>query len=300
MANVYFDSTMTDDERRRLLYAGDIFVYRPSQATRELVDLAQSMLDAAFAPLDPELAQHSLPVGEFAGRLAVLKPQFIHHPECKRLLPKILDSLGCSLERTYFDVPRLRTSTSSDYLTTGIAYAFHPHRDTWYSAPLCQINWWIPVSVPRSDNCLAFHPRYFAAGVKNSSETYNYQEWNKSSRFSAAGQIGTDTRVQPKALESVEMQPDLRLLPPPGGIILFSAAQLHSSVPNTSGRTRLSIDFRTVHLEDAEQLRGARNVDSRCTGTTMQDYLRGTDLEHLPASAQKPYETGPQPPQRGF
>jgi hypothetical protein len=28
--------------------------------------------------------------------------------------------------------------------------------------------------------------------------------------------------------------------------------------------------------------RGAFNIDSRCTGTTMRDYLRCTDLEHLP------------------
>ncbi len=30
-------------------------------------------------------------------------------------------------------------------LIGGIAYAFHAHRDTWYSAPMCQINWWIPI-----------------------------------------------------------------------------------------------------------------------------------------------------------
>jgi hypothetical protein len=67
-----------------------------------------------------------------------------------------------------------------------------------------------------------------------------------------------------------------------GGITLFSAAQMHSTVPNTSGRTRFSIDFRTVHLDDAATRRGAPNLDSACTGTTMGDYLRGGDLEHLP------------------
>ena len=33
----------------------------------------------------------------------------------------------------------LRTSTSDDYLTSGISYSFHPHRDTWYSAPFSQL-----------------------------------------------------------------------------------------------------------------------------------------------------------------
>ena len=72
----------------------------------------------------------------------------------------MLEERGCDPERTYFDVPRLRTSTSNDYLTTGIAFAFHPHRDTWYSAPFSQINWWIPIYPVVADNVMAFHPQY--------------------------------------------------------------------------------------------------------------------------------------------
>jgi len=69
---------------------------------------------------------------------------------------------------------------------------------------------------------------------------------------------------------------------PVAGMMLFSAAQMHSTVPNNSGRTRFSIDFRTVNLDDAVARRGAANIDSECTGTTMGDYLRGTDLAHVP------------------
>jgi hypothetical protein len=54
-------------------------------------------------------------------------------------------------------------------------------------------------------------------------------------------------------------------------------------VPNTSPVTRYSIDFRTVHVDDVTGRVGAANVDSKCTGTTMGDYLRGSDLAHLPA-----------------
>ena len=57
----------------------------------------------------------------------------------------MLTELGCNLAKTYFDVPRMRTAFPGDYLKSGIAYAFHPHRDTWYSAPFCQINWWMPI-----------------------------------------------------------------------------------------------------------------------------------------------------------
>jgi hypothetical protein len=293
MAAIHYDAKLTDDERRARLYAGDIFVYSPVPETLELVELSRSMLAEAFGERDPELAQYSMTVDAFVTLLGELKPRFIHHPDCKRLLPAILARLGCDQQKTYFDVPRMRSATSNDYLSTGIAYAFHPHRDTWYSAPVCQINFWLPVFPLTADNCMAFHPRYFSQGLRNSSNTYNYQEWNRSSRFNAAKFIGVDTRVQPKALEPVELEPDLRLLPPPGGLIIFSAAQLHSTVPNTSGRTRYSCDFRTVNLDDVAGFRGARNVDSRCTGTTMGDYLRCTDLAHLPSQVTAPYEAGP-------
>ncbi|MGH8232146.1 MAG: hypothetical protein ACRESY_10015 [Steroidobacteraceae bacterium] len=293
MPVVHYDSLLSDEQRRLKLYDGDLFVYSPVAESLELVQFARTLLADAFGGRDPEYAQFEMPVEEFAHLLGELKPRFIHHPECKRLLPAMLARLGCDPQATYFDVPRMRSATSNDYLSTGIAYAFHPHRDTWYSAPFCQINWWLPVFPLTRDNCMAFHPRYFSHGVRNSSNIYNYQEWNRSSRFNAAQHVGVDTRQQPKALDPVELEPDVRLLPPPGGVILFSAAQLHSTVPNTSGRTRYSIDFRVVNLEDVEAQSGARNVDSRCTGSTMGDYLRCSDLEHLPPAAIAPYDSGP-------
>jgi hypothetical protein len=295
MTAVHYDALIPDEQRRERLYAGDLFVYGPSQASLKLVALARQMLTQAFAPLDPRDAQHHFAVAKYAEILGELKPRFIHHPECKKLLPEMLKSLGCDAEETYFDVPRLRTATSHDYLSTGIAYAFHPHRDTWYSAPFCQINWWLPVYPLTNDDCMAFHPQYWSSAVRNTSHIYNYQEWNRQSRFSAAKQIGKDDRPQPKALEVIEPVPDIRLLPPVGGMIVFSGAQLHSTVPNTSGRTRVSIDFRTVNASDAARRHGAPNVDSRCTGSTMADYLRSSDLSHLPDDVMKLYAAGPPP-----
>jgi hypothetical protein len=175
----------------------------------------------------------------------------------------------------------MRTATSDNYLTTGIAYAFHPHRDTWYSAPMCQLNWWMPIYAIEPANAMAFHPHYWSAPVRNGSREYNYAEWNRTSRLEAAKHIKSDTRKQPKPEEPMALDPQVRLIPPPGGIIVFSGAQMHSTVPNDSGRTRYSIDFRTVHLDDVLAHRGAINVDAECTGTTMRDYLRGTDLEHI-------------------
>lgn len=296
MVAIWTDPGFDDDARRAAIYRGDLVVLSPSAASLQLVDFARQHLTEAFGGLDPREAQDHVQVERYAEILATAKPAFIHHARCKQLLQEILEAAGCDGDRTYFDVPRLRTSTSGGYLTTGIAYAFHPHRDTWYSAPMCQINWWMPVYDVQANNGMAFHPRYWDMPVTNSSEIYNYQEWNRKSRFAAHKQIGRDDRAQPVPREAIERVPDVRVQPPVGGMIVFSAAQLHSSVENTSGTTRISIDFRTVNMDDARDLRGARNIDSRCTGSTMGDYLRMSDLSHLPDEVTRPYRDGPPQP----
>jgi hypothetical protein len=282
MNTVYFDSNVNDDARRRQLYNGQLHVHSPLPSSDALCSFAREMCQQAFAPYDPREAQHHMEVERFAAVLAELKPRFIHHPTSKRLIQSLLVEMGCDSAKTYFDVPRLRTSTSNDYLSSGISYAFHPHRDTWYSAPFCQVNWWIPVYEVVPENVMAFHPRYWNHPVRNSSRVYDYQEWNRTSRQTAGQHIKTDTRVQPRPEEALDLDPQVRVVTPVGGMLLFSGAQLHSTVPNDSGKTRFSIDFRTVHIDDVRAMRGAPNIDSACTGTSMGDFLRGADLIHIP------------------
>ncbi|MFZ2099483.1 MAG: hypothetical protein WAU86_02850 [Oricola sp.] len=281
MLAVHFDPEVTDEDRRTQLYDGDIVILSPTPGSRALIELAREMLEEAFKPHDPRKIYEHMTAEEVAGILSVVKPNFIHHPECKKLIPQIMEEHGVDLDRLYFDVPRLRSAYPSGFLSSGIAYAFHPHRDTWYSAPNCQLNWWMPIYPIKADNSMGFYPRYFEEPVENNSEIYNYYEWNTRNRASAAQHVKTDTREQPKPQQ--ELDPTtVRFLPPPGGIIVFSGSHLHETAPNLTDEARYSIDFRTVHLDDAKRHRGAPNVDARCTGTTMRDYLRASDLSHLP------------------
>jgi hypothetical protein len=247
------------------------------------------LIEAAFAPHDPRIIHRYRTPEEVAAVLAVLKPRFIHHPECKELIATLMREHDVAPEKLYFDVPRLRTAYPSDFLSSGIAYAFHPHRDTWYSAPPCQLNWWVPVYPVQPGNAMAFYPRFFAEPVRNNSEIYNYYDWNSRNRATAAQHIRSDTREQPKPQQPIDA-PSICYLPPPGGIILFSGAQLHETVPNVTDEARYSFDFRTVHLDDVLARRGAPNVDARSTGTTMRDYLRASDLSHLPEEAIELYD----------
>lgn len=290
---IYYDPLCSDEQRRQWLFDGQLVVYTPRSSTLALIRFARTLIAEAFAPLDPETAQCQLSVEEYAAILMKLKPGFIHHPESKRLIQDIFLEMGCDLTKTYFDVPKMRSSTSDNYLTTGIAYAWHPHRDTWYSAPSCQINWWIPIYDIQSSNAMAFHPQYWNRPVKNSSKGYNYYVWNQQNRGDHVAKfLKEDPRPLPKPTEPLELDPQIRLIVPAGGIVFFSGAQMHSSVPNTSGKTRFSIDFRVVHEDDVKGKNGAPHVDEECTGTTMRDYLRGADFSRLPEDLIALYDDG--------
>jgi len=47
-----------------------------------------------------------------------------------------------------------------------------------------------------------------------------------------------------------------------------------------------------VHRNDAKERGGAANVDSRCTGSAIRDYLRARDLARLPADVIDEYNDG--------
>ncbi len=290
MNTVFSNPSVDDDSRRQNLYNGQVVVCSATPGSVAFTKHARQLIADAFGDRDPQTAQFDMPVEEFASVLTELKPRFIHHVRSKELIRSVLAEFGCDLEQTYFDVPRLRTSTSDDYLTSGISYAFHPHRDTWYSAPFCQINWWMPIFSVVPENVMAFHPRYWSQPVQNGSRRYDYYEWNRTSRQTAAQHIKNDTRDQPRPEEPVELDPQVRVVPEAGGVLMFSGNQLHSTVPNTSGRTRFSIDFRTVYLPDVVNRREAPNIDSECTGTTLRDFLRASDLVRMPEDVALAYE----------
>lgn len=278
MTNIYFDAKHNDRLRCQNLYDGAIYIYSPTSAGKTLCEFAAEFCLQKFG-CHPPTAQHEIGVEQYVEILKTLKPEFIHHPECKRLIPRLLHELGCDNENTYFDVPRIRTACAGDYLTSGLAYAFKPHRDTWYSTPMCQLNWWLPVFPIEAENGMEFYFDYFDQPIQNSSYEFNYQDWNNMGRVQAHNQGKVDKRVQSEALEDLNLDNATRIVCEPGGLILFSAAHLHGTVANTTDVTRISIDFRTVNRLDLNG--GAENVDSESTGTTMMDYLQLSSLEHF-------------------
>jgi hypothetical protein len=272
---VYTDPGFSAQETREALFNGNVIVLTRLKSVAALVEYADAQLRDVFAPSTPETAAEDFAPAELAAMLGQWKPAFIHDPISNRLVEKIIEEAGFAGGQTYYDLPKPRTAFPEGQLNTGVAFAFPWHRDVWYSAPRQQINWWLPVSGAAPNNIMSFDPQGFASAVRNNSGEFDYYA-NNAARHSTAKQVGRETQVRPGADGHVPVEETV-VLPSAGSIMLFSGAQLHRSLPNTSGKSRYSIDFRTVDASDLVEGRGAELVDTHCTGTAIRDFRRVSD-----------------------
>jgi hypothetical protein len=265
------DPAIPAEDLRQRLYSGDLIMLTKLRALEEFVDYMRAELTELFAPYDPEHAHEYIEPTEMAKLLGAWKPRWIHAERSRDLVRAIIAEAGFQREFTHYDVPKPRTSFPSGHLTTGIAFAFPWHRDVWYSAPAQQINWWLPVFPVRETNAMSFDLANFACAVPNTSCDFDYYE-NNARRLNTAKSVGKESQARPGAIDhspGVDVIP----LPAPGQVLLFSGAQLHTSIPNSSGLARYSVDFRTVDTRDLLAGRGAPLADAYCTGTAVRDFV---------------------------
>jgi hypothetical protein len=272
MMALYVDPDTNTNDVRTLLYQGNLILFTRVQAVWELTDFIRDQLREVFAPHDPEYAHLYLSPEETALILARWKPTVMRLERSKALVRTIIEEVGFPLSETYVDLLKPRTAFPVGHLTTGIAFAFPWHRDTWYAAPAQQINWWLPVFDVTSKNAMKFDLGSFSQPVLNTSSSFDYYQINKDRRTTAT-QIKGESQARPAAVEHEPSEP-LVVLPRPGSVLLFSGAQLHASIPNDSGRSRFSIDFRTVDRRDVVSRTGAPLVDAECTGTSLRDFVQ--------------------------
>ncbi len=273
--SILVDPARSGDDLRRQLYSGNLVILTRLQAVSDFVEYTREELTELFKPYDPEHAHDHIEPPEMARMLGTWKPRFIHAENSRKLVRAIVEEAGFPAGHTHYDLPKPRTSFPVGHLTTGVAFAFPWHRDVWYSAPAQQINWWLPVFPARDDNAMSFDLKSFDREVANSSGTFDYYQ-NNASRLTTATQVTRERQSRPGALNHRPDQ-ELVILPAPGGILLFSGAQLHASIPNTSGRARFSVDFRTVDVRDLMAGWGAPLVDVHCTGTAIRDFINVAD-----------------------
>jgi hypothetical protein len=272
---IFTDLEGSAETLRETLYEGHVVVLTRLRAVADFVDYTRDQLVELFAPYEPESAHDHFEPAEMAKMLGAWKPRFIHDDRSKRHVRHIIEEAGLSAEGTHFDVPKPRTAFPMGHLSTGVAFAFPWHRDTWYSAPRQQLNWWLPIYPVAPNNAMSFDFPSFARAVPNNSGSFDYYE-NNAGRFTTAKQVKSETQVRPGAYDH-EPAYEAVILPAPGEILLFSGAQLHKTIPNTSGRSRFSVDFRTVDVSDLLEGRGAPTTDVECTGTAVRDFRNVAD-----------------------
>ena len=275
MPSILTNPDIPAQELRQRLYAGDLILLTRLRALSEFVDYVREDLARLFAPHDPLHAHEHFEPAEMAKLLGVWKPRWIHASRSRELVRAIIAEAGFDPGYTHYDVPKPRTSFPQGHLTTGIAFAFPWHRDVWYSAPAQQVNWWLPIFPVRETNAMSFDLASFARAVPNTSAGFDYYE-NNARRFGAAKSVGKEGQSRPGAIDHVPSV-DVIPLPAPGEVLLFSGAQLHTSIPNTSGLSRYSVDFRTVDTRDLTAGHGAPLVDAWCTGTAIRDFISVKD-----------------------
>ena len=283
MGAVYVDPVISEEERRQLLYGGEMFVLSPGESSAALARLARDLSEEAFAPHEPQTAQERMPAERYVEILADLKPRFIHHPRAKELIKGLLAESGADVDKTYFDVPRLRTMAHGEYLKAGLAHQFHAHRDTWFSAPMAQLNWWLPVYAIESDNSMAFHPRYFDEPIKNSSAGLRLRDLERTGRQQAAKHVEKETRKQPTAEEPLELEPYVRVVTPPSAARSSSPPRNFTRPSRTppTGRASASTSGRSTSTT-SRTAPPPRTSTLTAPGTTLRDFLRASDLEPLP------------------
>jgi ectoine hydroxylase-related dioxygenase (phytanoyl-CoA dioxygenase family) len=263
-------------ELRTALYGGALFLLPATPASRRLVTEASARLETELDG-DMRTAQFRLSDEEFFRRVGALRKAFYAEEAFHAHVRCLLAEQGMDVERTAFDPLRLRAVTHRGFENPRAAAVYYAHRDVWYAHDQAEITWWIPLHDVTEEETFVFYPECFARPVPNNSELFDYDVWTQ---HGAALRIGWQdpthgqTHLYPGQVGAFDPGRVLSFAASAGEILLFAGAHFHQTRRNSTGRTRYSLDFRSVDLSDHAIGRGAPNVDNRSTGSALRDFVR--------------------------
>lgn len=249
MTSVHIIRAPIDDRRRgELLFAGALLVLPGAPGLDAFRDRIAVLICERLGTDDPESALAELAPAELESAVADLREQVRRDETGREHLLSALALTGADLDDTYWDRVNLRV------LPHGAAHTGRGtgwHRDTWGSNIAAQTNWWTPIFPLAQGRTISFAPGLWQVPVANDSAGWS----------PAAARQGTVPLI-PAPRESLDGVVELPVVIEPGDLLCFSAAQLHRSVPNLTGRARFSVEVRTVTGEDVRSGRGAPDVDT--------------------------------------
>lgn len=283
MTVVYLEQVPKPRDFAGRIFAGECLVLRGLPAAKELVTLARGLLEAAFAPHHPIEAEGRMDPAAFNRVMNSAAREFRKSAETKELFQRLFRELGYDSGEVYVDVFKLRRQPSDRGLWSERVGALPPHRDTWGSSLLHQVNWWAPVYPVAADNTPQLYPGYWLKPLANDSASWDLEEYQRLRR--AGG--GKDHPLLPTAQEAVPDKERRPLEIAPGEIAAFSGAQLHGSGPNRGGTTRFSFETRSLALPDLE-VRAPEDVDGRAPRIAWSFFRNLRDGRELTAQIYDP------------
>ncbi len=270
---------MSDAGRRARIFDGDLIAIGQRGPGRALSQFARETLEQKLGA-EPPIAQQRMSEVEFAGLFASVYAMLLKGRIGLELVRRLVADLGCDPHSTYVSPPRLDAVTGCGFLAYGFGFPRHPHRDTWYADSPSEVEWWISIYDLTETASLAFHPRYWKRPVLNSSEDFDLERWRTARWALEVPASGSSEGA--RALEPVELGPEVRVASRVGGVFMFSPAQLYSIVPNGSMRTRFAVHFETASESDLLRGIGAPNLDARPRGSALTALSRCDDLSPIP------------------
>jgi hypothetical protein len=252
------------DALHTALFAGAIARFQALPEMAAVVAFTRAFLEERLAPYDP-VRVHELE-GDLGQRCRALQRDYANAAEAKRLWHALFAAAGLDPGRTARDRFILRfqppvSDRGADRAWSRNAGRVAFHRDTWGSNLYAQINWWAPVYPIDADRTFAFLPELFAQPLANTSEGYDIRDLIERNR--GHGRPVGPGEMVPRLTEAVDLSAAQPVTIAPGEAILFSSQHAHFGVPNGTGLTRISLDTRTIRLDDIAAGRGAANVDGR-------------------------------------
>ena len=259
---------------------GDIHIFRSTNSLEKIIAYSKKIIKNHFIGFpDVQKAQELIDIKDYVEIISKIKNDFTNSSETNQIVQDMLSKLNLKEDDIYFDKPKIRIVTYNKYLESGAGYVFKPHRDTWYAGPKSQLNFWFPIFDIDLNSTFAIYPNYWKKPVINSSGNFDYETWKAKFRFTAKEHIKSDTRNHPLALEEINTTEEFRVDCNSGDLIAFSGSHMHGTIPNTSNKTRFSVDLRILSKNLHEQNIGL-NIDSKSTGSTITDFVNSVNLSN--------------------
>lgn len=270
-------SATFDARARGLVLSGRVLALPPRQATTDLVDALRARIEAAFAPWPPVEAESRTTPEDYRARSVAAIASCEGDATMRRTLADALAAVGVDPCLTFWDRMRLRVQTSRSTHDAGRDMTLPPHRDTWGSNVMAQINWWMPIYPVSAGRTLVLYPALFDRAVANSSDRWDFETLKVRRRAGDSTYPNLPVATEPPVCDGVPVVVD------PGVLVAFSGAHLHASTPNRTALTRFSLEVRSVCVDDVRQGLGPANVDGRAPGVRLEWFRRMTDRERLDA-----------------